>query len=60
MKNVTKMSNEDLLVAYESLVIRFCKEDDFGVNTDKTNMQIELIKDEILTRLATSDNKYKI
>lgn len=60
MKNVTKMSHEELLIQYESLMIRFVKEDDMGLNTDKTNMQIEEVKDEILTRLLSSDNKYKI
>lgn len=60
MKNVTKMSHEELLIQYESLMIRFVKEDDMGLNTDKTNMQIEEVKDELLKRLSSSDNKYKI
>ena len=60
MKNVTKMSHEDLLIKFESLVIRFVKEDDFGLDVTRTNEEIELVKDEILTRLLSSDNKYRI
>ena len=48
-KDFTKMSHEELLVNLESLVIRFVKEDDMGYNTDKTNEQIETVKDEILS-----------
>ena len=50
MKDISKMENEELLVWYESLMIRFVKEDDMGYNTDKTNEQIETIKAEILKR----------
>lgn len=53
MKNVTRMSHEELLINLESLVIRFCKEDDMGYNTDKTNEQIETVKDEILRRIRS-------
>lgn len=49
-KDISKMENEELLVWYESLMIRFVKEDDLGLNTDKTNEQIETIKWEILKR----------
>ena len=52
-KDFTKMSHEELLVNYESLIIRFCKEDDMGYNTDKTNEQIETVKDEILRRIKS-------
>ena len=51
MKDFSKMGNEELLVQYESLVIRFVKEDDMGYCTDKTNEQIETVKWEILKRL---------
>ena len=50
-KDISKMENEELLVGYESLMIRFVKEDDMGLNTDKTNEQIETIKYEILKRI---------
>lgn len=53
MKNVTRMSHEELLINLESLVIRFVKEDDMGYNTDKTNEQIETVKDEILRRIRS-------
>lgn len=51
--NFTKMSNEDLLIKFESLVIRFVKEDDFGLDVTKTNEQIETVKDEILRRIRS-------
>lgn len=52
MKAIDKMSNEELLVKFECLMIRFVKEDDLGLNTDKTNEQIELIKEEIMKRIV--------
>lgn len=52
-KDFTRMTNEELLVQYESLMIRFVKEDDMGYNTDKTNEQIETVKDEILRRIRS-------
>lgn len=58
MKNVTKMENEELLIQYESLMIRFVKEDDMGLNVDKTNMEIETVKDEILRRLSKNSHIY--
>lgn len=58
MKNVTKMSHEELLVQYESLMIRFVKEDDLGLNVDITNMEIETVKDEILRRLSKNSHIY--
>ena len=58
MKNVTKMENEELLIQYESLMIRFVKEDDLGLNVDKTNMEIETVKDEILRRLSKNSHIY--
>ena len=58
MKNVTKMSHEELLIQYESLMIRFVKEDDLGLNVDKTNMEIETVKDEILRRLSKNSHIY--
>ena len=51
MKDFSKMGNEELLVQYESLVIRFVKEDDMNLDTTRTNEQIETIKWEILKRL---------
>lgn len=51
MKDISKMENEELLVWYESLMIRFVKEDDMKLNTDKTNEQIETVKWEILKRI---------
>lgn len=51
MKTIGKMSNDELLVKFECLLIRFCKEDDFGLSTDKTNEEIELIKAEIIRRI---------
>ena len=58
MKNVTKMSHEELLIQYESLMIRFVKEDDLGLNVDRTNMEIETVKDEILRRLSKNSHIY--
>lgn len=58
MKNVTRMSHEELLIQYESLMIRFVKEDDLGLNVDKTNMEIETVKDEILRRLSKNSHIY--
>ena len=58
MKNVTKMENEELLIQYESLMIRFVKEDDLGLNVDRTNMEIETVKDEILRRLSKNSHIY--
>lgn len=52
MKNVTRMTNEELLVQYESLMIRFVKEDDMNLDTTRTNEQIETVKDELLKRLS--------
>lgn len=52
MKNVTRMTNEELLVQYESLMIRFVKEDDMNLDTTLTNEQIETVKDELLKRLS--------
>lgn len=52
-KDFTKMSHEELLVNLESLLIKFCKEDDMGYNTDKTNEQIETVKSEILRRIRS-------
>ena len=52
-KDFTRMTNEDLLINLESLVIRFVKEDDMGMNTDKTNEQIETVKSEILRRIRS-------
>lgn len=51
MKTIGKMSNEELLVKFECLMIRFVKEDDFGLNTDKTNEEIEDVKAEIFKRM---------
>lgn len=51
--NFSEMSNEDLLIKLESLVIRFVKEDDFGLDVTKTNEQIETVKDEILRRIRS-------
>ena len=52
MKNVTRMTNEELLVQYESLMIRFVKENDMNLDTTRTNEQIETVKDELLKRLS--------
>lgn len=52
MKNVTRMTNEELLVQYESLMIRYVKEDDMNLDTTRTNEQIETVKDELLKRLS--------
>ena len=52
MKNVTRMSHEELLIQYESLMIRFVKEDDMNLDTTRTNEQIETVKDELLKRLS--------
>ena len=54
MKNVTRMTNEELLVQYESLMIRFVKEDDMNLDTTRTNEQIETVKDELLKRIANN------
>lgn len=58
MKNVTRMENEELLINLESLLIRFVKEDDMGYCTDRTNMEIETVKDEILRRLSKNSHIY--
>lgn len=50
-KCLSCMTIEDLLVNYESLIIRFCKEDDFGLSTDKTEDEIDFIKEEICKRV---------
>lgn len=50
-KCLSYMTIEDLLVNYESLIMRFCKEDDFGLSTDKTEDEIEFIKEEIYKRV---------
>lgn len=52
-KDFTRMTNEDLLVNLESLIIKFVKEDDFGLDVTKTNEQIETVKDEILRRIRS-------
>lgn len=52
-KDFTRMSHEELLINLESLIIRFCKEDDMGYCTDKTNEQIETVKSEILRRIRS-------
>ena len=52
-KDFTKMSHEELLIQYESLMIKFVKEDDFGLDVTKTNEQIETVKDEILRRIRS-------
>lgn len=45
------MDIEELLVNYESLLIRFVKEDDMNLDTTRTNEEIERIKDEIIRRI---------
>ena len=50
-KCLSFMSIEDLLVNYESLLMRFCKEDDMGLSTDKTEDEIDFIKEEICRRI---------
>ena len=50
-KCLSFMSIEDLLVNYESLLMRFCKEDDMGLNTDTTEDEIDFIKEEICRRV---------
>ena len=52
-KDFTRMTNEDLLVNLESLLIKFCKEDDMNLDTTRTNEQIETVKDEILRRIRS-------
>ena len=44
---------EDLLVNLESLLIKFCKEDDMNLDTTRTNEQIETVKSEILRRIRS-------
>lgn len=49
MKN---MSKEELLNQYEILLIRFCKEDDCGLDTTKVEIKLNAIKNLILERMV--------
>ena len=49
MKN---MSKEELLNQYEALLIRFIKEDDAGLDTKRTETQLDIIKNKILERMV--------
>ena len=46
------MSKEELLIQYETLLIKFIKEDDAGLNTDKTEAKLDAIKKLILERMV--------
>ena len=49
MKN---MSKEELLNQYEALLIRFIKEDDAGLDTKRTETQLDTIKNLLLERMV--------
>ena len=46
------MSKEELLNNYESLLIKFIKEDDCGLDTTKTEIKLDTIKNQILERMV--------
>ena len=46
------MSKEELLIQYETLLIKFIKEDDCGLDTTKTQAKLDAIKNLILERMV--------
>ena len=46
------ISKEELLNQYEALLIRFIKEDDCGLDTKRTETQLNIIKNQILERMV--------
>ena len=46
------ISKEELLFNYESLLIKFIKEDDAGLDTKRTETQLNIIKNLILERMV--------
>ena len=46
------ISKEELLFNYESLLIKFIKEDDCGLDTKRTETQLNIIKNLILERMV--------
>ena len=46
------ISKEELLNNYESLLIKFIKEDDCGLDTTKTEAKLDTIKKLILERMV--------
>lgn len=46
------MSKEELLIQYETLLIKFIKEDDCGLDTTKTEIKLDAIKNLILERMV--------
>lgn len=46
------ISKEELLNNYELLLIRFIKEDDAGLDTKRTETQLNIIKNLILERMV--------